>query len=368
MIKLNTKELLSALKNHSKFIDNKGINPSLSGILIRMKNNKIEILSSDSLVSCKTVILHNEVIEEEKDFLVKATFFYNIVNKINSEEIKLSFLEGNKFSIDAKNYSSEINSMETELFPEIDFSYEDLKKYKIRKDIVFDITHNLSKTSLRDPNRIDVLNGVNLVCKNNKLRVTCTDSFKLLTNEYETDIEDLNLNINAKTLEDVVTLIEEEKDLEFFTDERKIVWKINDTIIQTKLIDGIYPDTTRLINSANEKIIKLKKNEIVDAIQRGTVIVSNDKVPVMRIKIDGEEMSVVFKNNGIGNSFEKINIENNYDIQIEMAFNANYFNTILSAFKDDEIIISINGEYKPVILKQDKALNLIGLVAPIPIS
>jgi DNA polymerase III subunit beta len=368
MIKINTKELIQSLKVHSKFIDTKGINPSLSGILLKMKSNKIIVISSDSMVSCQTIIEHDSFLEEEKDFLVKGTFFYNIVNKINSDEIKISYLEGNKFSVDAKNYSSEINSMESELFPHIDFSYEEMKKYKIKNEIINDITHNITKTSLRDPNKIDVLNGVNLISKNRRLRATCTDSFKLLTNEYENDIEDINLNINSKTLEDIVSLINENEDLEFYTDERKISWKINKTIIQTKLIDGIYPDTSRIINSPQERFIKVKKNDIVDALQRGLVMVSSDKVPIVKLGIEEETLSIYFKNNGIGNSYEKMQIENPSDIRIEIAFNSNYLLTILSAFKEEEVLIMINGEYKPIILKQENTPNLIGLVAPIPIS
>lgn len=368
MIKINTKELIQSLKIHSKFIDTKGINPSLSGILLKMKSKKIVIVSSDSMVSCQTLIEHDSFLDEEKDFLVKGAFLYNIVNKISSDEIKVSYLEGNKFSVDAKNYSSEINSMESELFPQIDFSYEEMKKYRISSEIINDITHNITKTSLRDVNKIDVLNGVNITSKEGKLRATCTDSFKLLTNEYEINIEDINLNINSKTLEDIVSLINENEDLEFYTDERKICWKIKNTIIQTKLIDGIYPDTSRIINSPQERFIKVKKTEIVDALQRGLVMVSGDKVPIVKLGIEGENLSIYFKNNGIGNSYEKMEIENTSDIRIEIAFNSNYLLTILSAFKEEEVSIIINGEYKPIILKQENAPNLIGLVAPIPIS
>lgn len=368
MIKISTKELIQSLKIHSKFIDTKGINPSLSGILIKMKSNKVIIISSDSIVSCQTTIEHGAFLEEEKDFLVKGTFFYNIVNKINSEEIKISYLEGNKFSLDAKNYSSEINSMESELFPDIDFAYEEMKKYKIKSEIIKDITNNITKTSLRDPNKIDVLNGVNLISKNGRLRATCTDSFKLLTNEYESDIEEINLNINSKTLEDIFSLMDENQELEFYTDERKISWKINQTIIQTKLIDGIYPDTSRIINSTQERLIKINRNGLVEALQRGLVIVSSDKVPIVKLNIEGENLIIYFKNNGIGNSYEKIDIENPSDIRIEIAFNSNYLLTVLSAFKDTDVLLTINGEYKPIILKQENIPNLIGLVAPIPIS
>jgi len=67
----------------------------------------------------------------------------------------------------------------------------------------------------------------------------------------------------------------------------------------------------------------------------------------------------------IGKVEEKIPVELSKESSIEISFSAKYMLEALKTIKDDEILILLNSDIKPIIIKSVKDESLIQLILPI---
>ena len=56
-----------------------------------------------------------------------------------------------------------------------------------------------------------------------------------------------NITIPKLSLDEISKIIEKDELIELYVSERKVLFVFDKNIIQTRLIDGSYPDTARLI-------------------------------------------------------------------------------------------------------------------------
>ena len=62
---------------------------------------------------------------------------------------------------------------------------------------------------------------------------------------------------------------------------------------------------------------------------------------------------------------EKLDIETSADANIDISFSAKYMLDALKTMKDEEILILLNGEVKPIVIKSMTDESLIQLILPI---
>ena len=67
----------------------------------------------------------------------------------------------------------------------------------------------------------------------------------------------------------------------------------------------------------------------------------------------------------IGKVEEKLDIETSNDANIDISFSAKYMLDALKTMKDDDILILLNGEVKPIVIKSVTDESLIQLILPI---
>ena len=68
---------------------------------------------------------------------------------------------------------------------------------------------------------------------------------------------------------------------------------------------------------------------------------------------------------GIGKVEEKLDVETAADANIDISFSAKYMLDALKTMKDEEILILLNGEVKPIVIKSMNDESLIQLILPI---
>ena len=86
---------------------------------------------------------------------------------------------------------------------------------------------------------------------------------------------------------------------------------------------------------------------------------------LINMKTVGNELVITSFASEIGKSEESVAISKNNDNDIAISYSAKYMLDALKTLKDDELIILMNGDSKPIILKNAKDESLIQLILPI---
>ena len=86
---------------------------------------------------------------------------------------------------------------------------------------------------------------------------------------------------------------------------------------------------------------------------------------IVKMRIKNNQMIINSYASEIGKVEEKLEIETSNDANIDISFSAKYMLEALKTMKDDEILILLNGEVKPIVIKSMKDESLIQLILPI---
>ena len=81
--------------------------------------------------------------------------------------------------------------------------------------------------------------------------------------------------------------------------------------------------------------------------------------------LSGDNMMISSYASEIGKVEENIDIECNNKDKIEVSFSSKYMLEALKTFKDEDILILLNSDIKPIIIKSVSDETLIQLILPI---
>lgn len=126
IVSIKRDKILDELLKVSRIISQKTLIPSLLGILIEVKKDKITFTTSDGDTSIKSEILvgNDLVIKSIGNVLIKNKFIIEVIRKIEDEFITLEAVEGSLIKIKADNFDSILNTLNAIDYPHLSFETE----------------------------------------------------------------------------------------------------------------------------------------------------------------------------------------------------------------------------------------------------
>lgn len=368
-LKINQKIIMEHLNYVIKGISNKNIIPILNCIKFELEENGLYLLSTDNEIAIKTFIDKKdiELIEECGQMVVSGKYIYDIIRKLPNELINIECIMNEKLFITTNNSSFNLNCNKVEDFPDLELS--DNKNPIIINQQVFKTIINQTVFATSTQESRPVLTGINIKINNNILNCTATDSYRLAkkTIEIKNDNnEEIDIIIPTRNINELIKLLDsDDENIELHIFNNKVIFKFNSIIMMSKIINGTYPDTSKLI--PNEFIYKMrvKFNDLFSAIDRASLL--TNEIEKNTIKLDSENDKMILTSNipEIGNVKEIVPLINEITENLKIAFSSKYMMDALKAINSDEIELLFNGEVKPIIIKNVEDNSLIQLILPI---
>ena len=153
-----------------------------------------------------------------------------------------------------------------------------------------------------------------------------------------------------------------EEDVNMFLTDNHIVFEFDDTTVVSRLIEGEYFKIEQMLSSDYETKIKINKRELLDCIDRATLLVKEgDKKPIIMNVTDGNmELKI---NSFIGSMNEDIDIvKEGKDILI--GFNPKFFIDALRVIDEEEVSLYMVNPKAPCFIKDDEG-KFIYLILPV---
>ncbi len=354
--------LLIALQHVHSVVERRNTIPILSNVLIEAKEDGVYLTATDmDIAVIEKVDLDKSEVIQLGTVTTSAQMLYDIVRKL-PDNIKVEFLseKNDRLGIKALSSSFALNCLPSEDFPSI--SQEDFK-YSFNIDSIA-LIRLLDKTSFAmslEETRY-YLNGIYLhaIKEDNihKLRTVATDGHRLSR-------VDMNLPEGADGIPGVIiprkTILEIRKILEDHTgninlslSETKIRLSFNNVILTSKLLDGTFPDYSRVIPEQNDKLVTISNQSISEAVDRVSTV-STDKTRAIKININKENLVISATNPDKGSASEYVDIVYDGD-EVEIGFNSKYVLDVARQIKGNEIIIKLSDSVSPTLVydKDDK--------------
>lgn len=361
-------ELNAALQNVSHAISTNSPQPSLRGIRIEAADDALLITGSDADVSIYYTLKkddkNNLNIMEEGAILIESRYLNEIVKKIDSDEIHVETIDGTLTRFSGNSAQFRINGMRPDDYPAIDFSKPQSSVKMIASDLSLVIEETAFATSAKETR--PVLTGVNVRLNDNVLCFTATDSYRLAkkTMPFESS-ETFSVTIPAKSLNMVRTtmLSNEEEEIEIAINDKKAQFISDRMILQTRLLDGSYPETERLIPREFSYVLNINRYDLIRAIDR-TSFIRNENMMINRLQLSQDEVIITNKSQEIGESHETL--AGVFEGEpLDISFSGSYVMDAAKALKGENIRISFTGDMKPFILTNPDDDSVLQLVLPV---
>ncbi|MXO59108.1 DNA polymerase III subunit beta [Altererythrobacter salegens] len=121
-------------------------------------------------------------------------------------------------------------------------------------------------------------------------------------------------------------------------------------VLTSKLIDGTFPDYSRVIPTGNDKLLKLDPKSFFEGVDRvATIATERTRAVKMGLEPDKVTLSVTSPDNGT--AAEEIAADYKSD-GFEIGFNANYLKDILSQFDSDTVELHLADPGAPTLIRE----------------
>lgn len=360
--------LLENLNYVSRALSNKNLIPVLAGIKFELKKDGLYLMCSNDDITIENYILKKDIDElnEVGNIIIPGRYFVDIIRKIPNEYIKIK-TDGLKIIINTDTGEYNLNGIASTEFPNRKFELNE-KPIIVSKTNLKDIIDQTSFAISTQESR-PVLTGINLKVENKNLKCIATDSYRLsekTINLVEKVKEEINIIIPGKNLIELSKMFDDkEENIEIHIFSNNVLFKFNNIIFQSRLLNGTYPDTSKLI--VGESILKVivNKEELYNIIDRAALLTSEKDKNVVKMEVIKNKIIVSSISQEIGKIEETMNINKDNNKEMSIAFSSKYMMDAIRAFKKENIEINLSGEIKPIIIKSENEEDLIQLILPI---
>ena len=247
--------LLAGLNDVMKAVSSKTTIPILTGIKIDVTNEGMSLTGSDADITIQTFIPVEEngeqlmTVTQPGSIVLQAKMFNEIIRKLPTNDVEIEVTNGSATNIRSGKSDFHLiglDASEYPLLPEIAADRQFSIPADLLKSIIRETVFAVSTSESRP-----VLTGVNLKITDNELICVATDSHRLARRKVQ--LENLPTDVSSvvipgKSLNELNKILEDTTNpVQIVVTNQQVLFKTEDVLFFSRLLEGNYPDTSRLI-------------------------------------------------------------------------------------------------------------------------
>lgn len=360
--------LLENLNNVVRGVSTKNVIPVLNGIKFELTENGLTLLASDSELTIETFIESSLIqnIEQTGTIIISSKYILDIIRKMPSDIINFEVVDNLKIRIYSESNQYNLNCLDPNDYPSIKLiTHKDpiVLKADVLKNIINQTSFAISNQELRP-----ILTGLNMKITGDILECIATDSYRLAKKNIKLDTPvqaDINLVIPGKNIIELEHILVDDDEVLMNVFNNRVLFQYKNIKFQSNVLSGTYPNTSNLIPTEFEIIVQLKKSDFVGAVDRAALLTQGKDKNIIKMKIENKEMVINSYASEIGKTEETLNINTDEKSNIDISFSAKYMLEALKTIRDEDMLILLNNDVKPIIIKSLTDESLIQLILPI---
>ncbi|MEV3015596.1 DNA polymerase III subunit beta [Paenibacillus larvae] len=366
--------LTESIQHVSKAISSKTTIPILTGIKIDAATSGVTLTASDTDISIQSFTPNeNEEIaiielHQPGSVVLPAKFFMEIIRKLPSQKIEIEVRD--HFQTIIRSGSSEIQIMgldpeEYPLLPQL----EESKMIQIPSDLLKTMIKQTS-FAVSTNETTPILTGVLWHVQDGKLKFIACDRHRLASREISLDLDVAqtfhNIVISGRTLNELSKILPYQNALiDILVSDNQVLFKINSILFYSRILDGTYPDTSKLIPQSFQTELIVNTKELADAIDRAYLLSREDKTNIVKlIMLEDETIEISSSSSELGKVTEQLSLQSFKGERLRISFNSKYMLDALKVMDSDYIQIGFTGAMQPIIIKPEDQANILQLILP----
>lgn len=335
--------------------------PILSNVLINADSESITLVATDLEVGIKTKIIGKVI--SSGSITVPARKLSDLVKALPDSEIKLNTLPGDKVEIEYERGLCKMNGLSSEEFPAMPslsnqyFTLDSESVCSMFQKTVFAVSTEETRY---------FLNGVYLHLNPEITRMVATDGRRLamaIGQPSASIVEEIGVIVPSKSVNELIRIFHKPEPLKISIFENQILFSTDESTLISRLVDGEYPNYEQIIPIDNEVKVSTSTKEIISALSRVSLL-ANPKTLLIRMEIKGNNLKISSNTPDFGEAWEEIQINNEGDHEVQIAFNAKFIIDALKNIDAEELTMELKDPSSPAVIKPSGDENYMCLIMP----
>lgn len=361
---INKTELQNALSVVLKGVSTRSTLPVLSGILLDAHGDEVVLQSTDLEYSVQYTLA--ALVDEPGKTVVPGKLFNDIVKNLADAAVCVQESDGEaRITCDTSSFSVRtLNHEDFPGFPHVETGEEISIPFMQFQDMV----RRVSRVVSRDESRA-ILTGVLVTLEEGVLRMVATDSYRLAITEApmpETTAEDFEAVILGSFLNEIASLPRNEGDVSLALAENQIVARSGSVVFINRRIEGNYPNYKQLLPDTYTSRAQMSVSELSASVKRASLLSSSTAPMRFDLNSASQTAQITVSAPDVGTAQETLVCQIEGD-DAQIAFNSLYVQDGLSAISGEEVIVEVQSDMKPGILRALEPENYLYLIMPVRI-
>jgi len=350
LVQAQRDDLLKPLHAVSGIVEKRHTLPILSNVLLERGGDRLHLLATDLEIEVATSFSLQQKGAENYLVTVSARKLQEILRSLPEQaEVSLE-TQNNRLQVKSGKSRFNLQTLPAEDFPKMAQAAGAVTKIKLPQKalraLLLLVQYAMAQQDIRY-----YLNGMLLLVEDGVLKAVATDGHRLAYASMPTQQknERQEVILPRKAVQELIKLLNE-------TDEEVVVeiaasqarFEIGPVVLVTKVVDGKFPDYTRVIPTANKKNFVVERVMLMQALQR-VAILSNEKFRGVRWTLTEDQLRIACTNTEQEEAFEELEISYKGDA-LDIGFNVTYLLDVLANLACENVICSFGDANSSVLI------------------
>lgn len=370
---INKAFFLQALTITKRAIASKNAIPILSSLKLEISQEGITLTGSNGQISIEHFISQDNqnaglLISSPGSILLEANFFINIVSSLPDITLDLEEIEHHQVVIKSGKSEITLKGKDVDQYPrlqEMTTQNPLVFNTKLLKTLIAETAFAASTQESRP-----ILTGVHFVLSNQTdFKAVATDSHRMSQRQLSLDKagDHFDVVLPSRSLRELSAVFTDDiETVEVFFSANQMLFRSENISFYTRLLEGAYPDTDRLLVSNFETEMICRTTSLRSAMERAFLVSNASQNGTVKLEIKQGLVSAHVNSPEVGKVNEEIETEELAGSDLTISFNPTYLIEALKALKSETVRIRFISPVRPFTLTPgDDSENFIQLITPV---
>ena len=372
---INRPAFINQLNNVLRAISSKTTIPILTGLKMVVTDHSVILTGSDADITIESTLDASDSsyglsIEEPGAIVLPARFFNEVIKKLPDKQATIEVFNGLQVRITSGTAEFTINGQDANNYPHLP-EVESENTVELASDMLREVIDQTRIAVSKQESR-PILTGIHVTLNNGILTAVATDSHRLAQRKVElpeTADRDFDIVLPGASMTELAKMIVDEKDgVKMQITENQALFIFGNTHFYSRLLEGNYPETSRLIPETSDTRLEITASDLLASIERASLLSHESRNNVVKLTVNPENKIATVSGTSadVGNVEEEINADQIVGNPLEISFNPDYMRDALKSFGQTKILISFTTALRPfTLVPTEEKANFVQLITPV---
>ena len=359
------KDLYEGVQTAGRAVSPRTSLPILGHLLMTAEEDRLRISATDLEIGMECVV--EAKVEEPGSLTVPAKVFTEFLAALPETDVAISVDESNTVSVKCGTSDFAILALPPEEFPMLP---------EVREEVSFTIEHDAVREAIRktsfaisqDESRA-ILTGILMQVAESGLKLVATDTHRLcgedspLVESHGT----VNAIVPGRALNELTRIVPEGAGtVEVGIASSQIKFKIGDTILISRLIEGQFPNFEKVVPKEHNRKLTIPTEQLLQSVKRVAIVARENNNRTI-LSTEGGTLTLTAESGSVGKAHEEVEVIREGE-DVKVAFNAKYLLDVLGVIDTEAIEVELTGEVSPAVIRPQGQDNYTYVLMPMQLE